>query len=290
MEVQCSPLSWACYCQEEGIEELRHSLLYTSLELETTIVSAHEEIARKEDELIHLKALLTKASRERDAAQSKCQRLMLENLLLQQQQQQQQQRKAAPFSGTTSSEDEPRGDYNVGFSSSDCNKNNVALPVLNPMHEAPAVAEFDQKGQIYAALPPSYPIHEAPAITEFEKSQIYAAIPPSQVFLEKLVPKRPLPEKGKFLKAVMEAGPLLQTLLLAGPLPQWHHPPPQVDSIDIPPVTVNSPVARLQHQDSCASTSAGFSKKRGLVHCEDIDSSPNTKYQKVAHQSPLTNT
>ncbi|XP_057516401.1 uncharacterized protein LOC130797705 [Amaranthus tricolor] len=72
---------------------------------------------------------------------------------------------------------------------------------------------------------------------------------------------RPLPEKGKLLKAVMEAGPLLQTLLLAGPLPQWQHPPPQLESVEIPPVNVNS-------------------KKRGLNDFDcSIISSP--KYQRV---------
>eukprot|EP01018_Ginkgo_biloba_P020630 Gb_03710 [translate_table: standard] len=47
-----------------------------------------------------------------------------------------------------------------------------------------------------------------------------------------------LPEKGKLLAAVMKAGPLLQTLLLAGPLPQWRHPPPPLDSFEIPLVSI----------------------------------------------------
>lgn len=49
----------------------------------------------------------------------------------------------------------------------------------------------------------------------------------------------PLPEKGKLLQAVMEAGPLLQTLLLAGPLPEWRHPPPPLDAVEIPPVAIS---------------------------------------------------
>lgn len=53
-----------------------------------------------------------------------------------------------------------------------------------------------------------------------------------------------LPEKGKLLKAVIEAGPLLQTLLLAGgPLPQWQHPPPLLHFIDIPPPFPSSSLA-----------------------------------------------
>ncbi|KAA8534457.1 hypothetical protein F0562_031974 [Nyssa sinensis] len=81
MEDQCSPLSWGYYYQEERFEELKHTLLYTTLELETTILSAQEEIARKEDELIHLKELLTMTIREREEAQAKCQSLMLDKFL-----------------------------------------------------------------------------------------------------------------------------------------------------------------------------------------------------------------
>ncbi|KAH9306557.1 hypothetical protein KI387_010961, partial [Taxus chinensis] len=53
-----------------------------------------------------------------------------------------------------------------------------------------------------------------------------------------------LPEKGKLLEAVLKAGPLLQTLLLAGPLPLWQHPPPALDSFDIPlvPISPNPPL------------------------------------------------
>ncbi|XP_035843303.1 probable receptor-like protein kinase At2g23200 [Helianthus annuus] len=47
-----------------------------------------------------------------------------------------------------------------------------------------------------------------------------------------------LPEKRKFLEAVMKAGPLLQNLLLAGPLPHWCHPPPPLDAYRIPPPPV----------------------------------------------------
>ncbi|KAL4288236.1 uncharacterized protein LOC107616603 isoform X1 [Arachis ipaensis] len=61
-----------------------------------------------------------------------------------------------------------------------------------------------------------------------------------EVMMMELAEKRPLPEKGKLLKAVVEAGPLLQSILLAGPLPQWQHPPPQLTSIEIPPLTVLS--------------------------------------------------
>ncbi|CAK9232369.1 unnamed protein product [Sphagnum troendelagicum] len=46
-----------------------------------------------------------------------------------------------------------------------------------------------------------------------------------------------LPEKGKLMQAVMDAGPLLQTLLMASSspqLPQWRHPPPGLESLQLP--------------------------------------------------------
>lgn len=292
MEDQCSPLSWPNYNYflEEGIEELKHSLVYTTLELENTVISAHEDLARKDEEILQLKDLLTRVLKERDEAQGKCQRLAMEKILLQQQQQQQVQFQfqfqkqnqnhlvieSAPISsGTTISHDNQEHDQilkgvvdsntttnnnNIGLlsNSSDCDENNVASPPLLV-----------------------------------------------QDLMEKVVVKKPLPEKGKFLQAVMEAGPLLQTLLLAGPLPQWQHPPPQLNSIDIPLVTITSPTPRLLHQDSALSGSTGaspsaracFGQKRDVVAAgfdivEGIDAtSPQSisKYQKVVHQSSLTN-
>eukprot|EP01018_Ginkgo_biloba_P020611 Gb_26573 [translate_table: standard] len=60
-----------------------------------------------------------------------------------------------------------------------------------------------------------------------------------------------LPEKGKLLQAVMQAGPLLQTLLLAGPLPQWRHPPPALDAVEIPRISMATspslPVGPMAH-------------------------------------------
>lgn len=50
--------------------------------------------------------------------------------------------------------------------------------------------------------------------------------------------KRPLPQQGRLLQAVMEAGPLLQNLMVAGPLPRWRNPPP---SQALPSPVIQSP-------------------------------------------------
>ncbi|KAK6136157.1 hypothetical protein DH2020_030091 [Rehmannia glutinosa] len=263
---QCSPLSWACYFQEEGVEELKHSLLYSTLELEAAVISAHEEISRKDDEIVQLRGLLAKIIKERDEIQSKCQELDLEKQLLFQQVQilahsskhhhHHIDNNCPISSGTTSNEDDNTTNHH-DLSASDCDDNINVVP-------SPGCKD---------TLP-------------LQKSILDVT--------DRVTLKKPLPEQGKFLQAVMEAGPLLQTLLLAGPLPQWQHPPPQLNSIDIPPVTISSPTTSskkiLHNQDSCLispTTSGGFTNKRGMVSLDGSDLiSPNSsKYQKVC--SPI---
>ncbi|XVE59019.1 hypothetical protein DITRI_Ditri05aG0010800 [Diplodiscus trichospermus] len=267
MESQRGPLlSWAYFCQGKTMEELRHSLLYTTLELEQTRVAVQEELRKRDDQLIQLKEMLSKAMRERDEAQGKCQRLFLEKLLLHQQQQQQQH--VAPLSGVSSIEDEPRRgiDSNNGLSSSDCEESIVSSPVLDQIQQPQLPTAPPQGPQ----LPP----------------------PPSQYLPQaniELVPEKPLPEKGKLLQAVMKAGPLLQTLLLAGPLPQWRHPPPPLESFEIPPVTIPSPPPPPPqlHQESLISingcnplnTCGKVTRKRGMYDASDCPT--ETKYQRL---------
>ncbi|KAL4290701.1 hypothetical protein GQ457_14G022290 [Hibiscus cannabinus] len=230
MEDQLSPLSWGFYYNEEGMEDLKHTLLFTTLELENTLISAKDEITKRDLELLHLKDVLSKTMTERDEARRRCQKLMLEKFVLEQQLQhkEQQKQETASLSGVSSSDDES----NISLVSS---PDSDSLP------------------------PPSYLSQEA----------------------LKLTANRPLPEKGRLLQAVKDAGPLLQNILLAGPLPQWRHPPPQLASIDIPPVAISSPKQQLVKQESFNNFSACLSKKRGPEKDEDFESSPNFKYHKV---------
>ncbi|KEH38873.1 hypothetical protein MtrunA17_Chr2g0320271 [Medicago truncatula] len=231
-----SLLNWAYFCQGKSMEDLRQSLLYTTLELEQTRVTAQEELTKKDEQLMNLKDLINNIIRERDEAQEKCQRLLLEKLVFHQQQND-------PLSGVSSIEDEQvtrKGiDSNNGFSlsSSDCEESIVSSPIID------------------------------------------------QSMIEVLTPNRPLPEKGKLLQAVMKAGPLLKTLLLAGPLPQWKHPPPPLESFEIPPVSI----PRILHQDSIFSSNIDTTNANS--HCgrvnmkrvffDDSDSPNENKYQRV---------
>ncbi|MCD7451301.1 hypothetical protein HAX54_010920 [Datura stramonium] len=293
MEDQCSPLSWPNYNYflEEGIEELKHSLVYTTLELENTVISAHEELARKDEEILQLKDLLTRVLKERDEAQGKCQRLAMEKILLQQQFLQQQQQQVQ-----------------FQFQFQKQNKNHLVIESA-PISSGTTISHDNQEhDQILKGVVDSNTTKIGILSNSSDCDENNVVSPPLLVqdLMEKVVVTAPLPEKGKFLQAVMEAGPLLQTLLLAGPLPQWQHPPPQLNSIDIPLVTITSPTPRLLHQDSALSGSTGaspggaracFGQKRdvaaaGFNTVEGIDTtSPQSisKYQKVVHQSSLTN-
>lgn len=188
------------------------------MELEAAVIAAHEEISRKDDEIVQLKGLLAKIIEERDEFQTKCEQHALEKELIFKQVQV-QALECSISSDTTSNEDD-----NNALSSSD--DNIVVSKDTLPL----------------ADVTDSIPI------------------------------KKALPEQGKFLQAVMDAGPLLQTLLLAGPLPQWQHPPPQMNSVDIPPVTMSSLSPR---------------SKRGIHNNGVSDFSPTSKYQKIC--SPLIN-
>ncbi|KAL0843482.1 hypothetical protein Bca101_016727 [Brassica carinata] len=201
-------LGWPYYSHGKTTEELRHSLLCTTLDLEQTKMFAHEEIRKRDEQLIQLKDILTKTIKERDEALQKCQRLMLDNHSLQQSQQ--QKHMTPPSSGASSIENETFQPQqlasNKSFSSSDSEESFMSPNdhVMNP---------------------------HSSQLEEVSRNET----------MDPLFPDKPLPEKGKLLQAVMKAGPLLQTLLLAGPLPQWQHPPPLLKTFEIPLVTVQCP-------------------------------------------------
>lgn len=249
---QRSPLlTWAYFCQGKSMEELKQSLMYTTMELEQTRATVQEELRKRDEQLHNLKEILNKVIRERDEAHEKCQRLFLEKLLFQQKQNQD------PLSGISSIEDEQQhhqqqqqnkrgieSSNNNGLSSSDCEESIVSSP------------------------------QQIVVTTE------------STMMIDLIAKDKPLPEKGKLLQAVMKAGPLLQTLLLAGPLPQWRHPPPPLESFEIPPVTIPSPPQVQQqflHQDSSfVNSNCGRFSNRKRVFCEGSDSaSAENKYQRI---------
>lgn len=275
METQTSPLlSWPYYYQGKSIEELKHSLVCTTLELETTKLAAQEEIRKREDQLTHLQELLNRTISERDEAQENCKTLLYEKIFLQQQQQQQQNPLPQVNSGSSSSiEDEPttttRKLHGVDSNNNNNNNNNGAH-----------LSSSDCEESIISS--PTSPLR-------LPLSSPSSAVP--EAALQLLSSKKPLPEKGKLLQAVIKAGPLLQTLLLAGPLPQWRHPPPPLENFDIPPVAIPAAAAGNQHElvvheedffVNGAKSCGNVNRKRGFFNgvCDGSSYEIN-KYQRV---------
>ncbi|CAH8342160.1 unnamed protein product [Eruca vesicaria subsp. sativa] len=81
-------LSWAHQnqCGIKTIEELRHSLLRTRVELEQTRRVAQEELNTKDDQIMQLKNLLNKTIKEKDEAQERYKKLLLDHNIIPQHQ------------------------------------------------------------------------------------------------------------------------------------------------------------------------------------------------------------
>lgn len=246
MEQQSPFLTWPYFFGGKTMEELSQSLLLTSLELENTRVRAQEEMKLRDDQLLELTDMLEQTIRDRDEAQEKCQQLLFDKLIFQQQQQQQQQMQLQHF-----------------------HYKNQTAP-----HSGISSIQDDPGNSNLSSSDCEESIVSSPSQEK------------DQDFFLPLVMDKDLPEKGKFLQAVMKAGPLLNTILLAGPLPTWQHPPPPLDNsqIPLPPLIVPqpSPPPRLHHQDSFMDVAtlsnidkfAGINRKRGFS--EVIESSTET--------------
>ncbi|KAK7402104.1 hypothetical protein VNO78_14104 [Psophocarpus tetragonolobus] len=244
MDNQRSPLlSWAYYFQGKSMEELRQSLIYTTLELEQTRVAVQEELKRRDEQLLSLKDLLTKTIRERDEAHEKCQRLLLEKLVFQQQQQQQ----VGPVSGISSIEDEPRRgiDSNNGLSSSDCEESIVSSPVI------------DHLPQSMIDLTPDKPLPE--------KGKLLQAVM----------------KAGPLLQTLLLAGPLPQWRHPPPPLESFEIPPVTIPSPPQPqgPQLLHQDSFLNTNGSSNTTNCARVSRKR--VFCDASDSPTETKYQSL---------
>ncbi|XP_021766410.1 kinesin-related protein 12-like [Chenopodium quinoa] len=268
METLRTPLlNWPYYYQGKSIEELKHSLICTTLELETTKLAAQEEIRKREEQLTHLQELLNKAITEKNEAQENCKTLLLEKLYIQQQQ---QMVPPQVHSGSSSSiEDEPTTATTTTTTKRVFSKNNNNNNNNNGGNFSSSDGEESIISSPSSPLPLPLPLQPSPSAL-------------SETALTLLTPKKPLPEKGKLLQAVIKAGPLLQTLLLAGPLPQWRHPPPPLENFDIPPVTIPAAAVtqpELVHQQEFLPNVCGnVNRKRGF---SDGFSSEASKYQRV---------
>ncbi|XP_020693113.1 uncharacterized protein LOC110107252 [Dendrobium catenatum] len=188
------------------VDELRSDLWATSWELQELRNNVGEELRKKDEQINHLIRLLNAAIQERDEARDQLQML----LAYQRQPETPLLMPAKCSSSFTDSE-----------SLSDIqNQHSYALsPVINS-------AAGDGDSITIAGIKSSNLY-----IDESKKSEMNISVPSIRckydVVESKLdqLMKKPLPEQGKLLEAVMAAGPLLCTLMVVGDLPQWRNPP-----------------------------------------------------------------
>nr|XP_010933178.1 uncharacterized protein LOC105053628 [Elaeis guineensis] len=179
-------------------EELKQALLRTTVELESTRIAAQEELRRMEAQALNLTHLLEIATRERDEARHQCHALLL--LLM---------------------------DHNNHLASNP-----------NPNPNPSQAVQLDEGSNVAAGAGGLSSSSEGGGEEERSNGTSPAGMAAVEAEMEAAARRRGLPEKGRLLEAVMAAGPLLQTLLLAGPLPQWRHPPPALQTFEIPPVSI----------------------------------------------------
>lgn len=188
-------LNWTYFCQGKGMDELSQTLFLTTMELENTRLKAQEELKIREDEINQLKDLLNRTINEKNEAQEKCQKLILEKLVFQQQQQQQQHlvfQQTGPLSGVSCIEDEPI--LNRSFSSSDCDESIVS---------SPQEKEHQQQQQDLPIL-------------------IDKPLPENGKFLQAVM------QAGPLLQTLLLAGPLPQWRHPPPPMDSYEIPPPPV--------------------------------------------------------------
>ncbi|RWR86028.1 TOX high mobility group box family member 4-A, putative isoform 1 [Cinnamomum micranthum f. kanehirae] len=221
---------------QQRIEELKHTLLCTSLELESAQIAAQEEKRRNDENVKQLLLHLKMAFQERDQAKGQLQ-MLLNNIM-----------KLSPVVPDLLTESPPMipSKGNSSITESDSLSDNYNRPsfVSSPVDSLFDAVNSPDLSNINMAISSNMGAPNQPFLQDFKASSSnvissgMTQFDPASVVIDRLVMKKPLPEKGKLLKAVVDAGPLLQTLLVAGPLPQWRNPPP-LQSLQIPPVCIN---------------------------------------------------
>ncbi|KAJ6349773.1 hypothetical protein OIU78_006051 [Salix suchowensis] len=226
-------------CGYESMDDLKHKLLYTTLELQKMKMKANVRLREQKDTVQHLLNLLANACKERDGARDQLQALLSRSMssgssgqILSRVQPE------SPISNTT-----PKANLSVLESNSEAfNQLSHCSSSVDSFFDAGSSPDFPNKnleGSSTAGLLNQLFVQEQHNWTEFtglvspggnsvENDRGIAVI-------DYLAQGKVLPQKGKLLQAVMDAGPLLQSLLITGQLPQWRNPPPLRTPLSILP-------------------------------------------------------
>ncbi|XP_009786531.1 uncharacterized protein LOC107831088 [Nicotiana tabacum] len=210
------------WCYQETMEEMRQKLVYSNLELEKLKVETSEEMRKNNEYVKQLIQLLKMVCQERDEARNQLQKL-LNKITSSQFQVESPVVKATKANSSITESNSLSETYNY--------QSHYSSPVESFL-DVVSSPEFSNNNMDNSNAVPymNQPLDQATLI------------------IENLVKGKPLPQKGKLLKSVIEAGPPLQTLLVAGSLPQWRNPP-QLKPSNIPPVSIKGCEADIANQN-----------------------------------------
>jgi hypothetical protein len=186
----------------QTVEEVKQRLSAATAELQ----AAREEERHKEQDMKALAELIRRTAQERDLLREQHQLLLAREL-------------EAVMSSSSDSGRSPLASSSP-----------AALFVPSMVPQAATINEHPSAAAP-AQLATKMPVvlgnsHSAqPSSVGHAAAMVNMSVAAAAARLELLAAKRPLPQKGRLVQAVMEAGPLLQNLLVAGPLPRWRNPP-----------------------------------------------------------------
>ena len=231
---------------------MKQSLIQTAWEYEGFKITARDELKKKDEEIQRLFHLLKVACQERDEAREQLHLLMLNKFMphtahesipiasyLQSESPRlRQQQLTRGGNSSTTAESDSISDTRNHQSYASSPVDSFFDPETSPELSNTNIACYN-----YSSSPTSVVGVSVPLIQKYDQASAR---------LEQLVSKRPLPEKGKLMDAVMKAGPLLQSLMVAGPLPRWKNPPP-LQQLQIPPVSVKGRNCQTLNQTAALS-------------------------------------
>ncbi|KAF9676479.1 hypothetical protein SADUNF_Sadunf08G0006200 [Salix dunnii] len=223
---------WSCIDIDVDLvsmDDLKHKLLYTTLELQKMKMKANVTLREQKDTVQHLLNLLANACKERDGARDQLQALLYKSISSRSPGQiLSQVQPKSPILNTT-----PKANISILESNSEAyNQLSHCSSSVDSFFDAGSSPDFPNKnleGSSTTGLLNQLFVQEQYSWTKFtglvssggNNVQNDRGI----AVIDYLAQGKVLPQKGKLLQAVMDAGPLLQSLLITGQLPQWRNPP-----------------------------------------------------------------
>ncbi|KAJ8479812.1 hypothetical protein OPV22_023539 [Ensete ventricosum] len=247
---ECLASTWDYYeiFLQQTIEDLKHKLTCTNMELEELRTNAHDELQKAKESIQQLIELLELRTSERDEARN--QLWLLLNQI--------GQPSVAGFPRVLPHPpiDASQSLQAIGSSNISDNLSDTADPsqryVSSPVESFVDATAVSSPELSSANVGDSCKGASASSMSKYHQAS---------AVIDSLAMKGSRPERGRFVQAVLQAGPLLQTLMVAGKLPQWRNPPPPLRHLQVPPVAMipTDNADRRASQVSCAVPAWNFS-------------------------------